>query len=62
MAKAKTFLRLHLKENYTSFLGAFAMHEMLFTKDEISSSIHFWNLGHNNGRRKKHCPKESSES
>ena len=35
------------------------MHEMLFTKNEISSSIHFWNVDHNNGRKQNIVQKKA---
>ena len=38
---------------------AFSMHDVLFTKNEISSSIHFWNVDHNNGRKQNIVQKKA---
>ena len=58
--KGKDFFKITFKRKLFLFNEtAFAMHEMLFTKNEISSSIHFWNVDHNNGRKQNIVQKKA---
>ena len=58
--KGKDFFKITFKRKLFLFNEtAFAMHEMLFTKTEISSSIHFWNVDQNNGRKQNIVQKKA---
>ena len=58
--KGKDFCKITFKRKLFLFNEtAFAMHEMLFTKNEISNSIHFLNVDHNNGRKQNIVQKKA---